>query len=264
MERASALQAENTEIVYNTIRCRHIRPTLKLGLAHRISTPIGMRCTGKSIMRNEKGQFVKGHNGRIGKKHSEEAKRKIGKANKGKKRSQEARKKMSESRKGEKNHFFGKKHSEETRLKISRINRGRKLTDEQRKKITKSLLGNKHSLGIKYSEERKKRISEISKKKAPRGEKCHLWRGGISPINKLIRASAKYKEWRKAVFKRDNYTCVWCGDNTGGNLNADHIKQFAYYPELRFELSNGRTLCEPCHKKTDTYLHKGIKKPPLL
>jgi 5-methylcytosine-specific restriction endonuclease McrA len=33
-------------------------------------------------------------------------------------------------------------------------------------------------------------------------------------------------------------------------LEADHIKPWAYFPSLRFELSNGRTLCRPCHDKT--------------
>lgn len=79
-------------------------------------------------------------------------------------------------------------------------------------------------------------------------EKNVNWRGGITPINKKIRESIEYEEWRKSVFERDNYTCLGCFQ-IGGYLQADHIKPFAYFPELRFELSNGRTLCKDCHIK---------------
>lgn len=74
----------------------------------------------------------------------------------------------------------------------------------------------------------------------------------ISTENELVRKSVQYKLWRESVFTRDNYTCIWCLQK-GGRLNADHIKPFAYFPELRFAIDNGRTLCEPCHRKTDTY-----------
>lgn len=70
--------------------------------------------------------------------------------------------------------------------------------------------------------------------------------------NKAERTSQKYLVWRKQVFNRDNYTCQMCGER-GGRLCADHIKPFAHYPELRTELSNGRTLCVDCHKLTPTY-----------
>ena len=87
----------------------------------------------------------------------------------------------------------------------------------------------------------------------------HLYKGGLTLINKQIRCSCEYRLWREAVFKRDNYTCVWCGAKNGNGktaiLNADHIKPFSQYPELRFAIDNGRTLCHPCHKKTDTYGH---------
>lgn len=63
-----------------------------------------------------------------------------------------------------------------------------------------------------------------------------------------IRASEEYKEWRKAVFERDDYTCQLCGAH-GVRLNAHHKKPFATYPELRTETDNGITLCESCHKK---------------
>jgi len=85
-----------------------------------------------------------------------------------------------------------------------------------------------------------------------KGNKSPNWKGGITPINKQIRFSLEYKLWRRSVFERDKYTCIWCGQK-GGTLNADHIKPFALFPELRFSIDNGRTLCVPCHKTTDTY-----------
>jgi 5-methylcytosine-specific restriction endonuclease McrA len=81
------------------------------------------------------------------------------------------------------------------------------------------------------------------------------WKGGITPLNHKIRTSSLYKKWRQSVFIRDRFTCVWCGQ-IGGELNADHIKPFSLFPDHRFDIDNGRTLCVPCHKKTDSYLSK--------
>lgn len=83
------------------------------------------------------------------------------------------------------------------------------------------------------------------------------WAGGITPANKKIRASNEYKAWRTAVFERDKYTCIWCGNR--GSLHADHIEPFSTYPALRFELGNGRTLCLECHQKTPSYLAGALK-----
>ena len=89
-----------------------------------------------------------------------------------------------------------------------------------------------------------------------RGEKNTNWKGGVSKVNKTERRylmqTLEYKIWRRSVFERDNYTCIWCGKR-GGNLHADHIKPWAFFPELRFAIDNGRTLCVDCHRKTDTY-----------
>ena len=144
---------------------------------------------------------------------------------------------------GKDNPFYGKKHKPESIEKM------------RQKKI-----------GIKYSD-------EVNKKKGRKGELHHNfgkdifkgelnpnWKGGKCDKLKLLRSSKEYKLWREAVFKRDNYTCIWCGEKGNGkNLEADHIKPFAYFPELRFAIDNGRTLCHSCHTKTDTYLSKALK-----
>ena len=62
----------------------------------------------------------------------------------------------------------------------------------------------------------------------------------------------KYRQWQKVVFERDNRTCQICG-LTKEIMHADHIKRYSEFPELRYELSNGRTLCEECHIKTENY-----------
>lgn len=81
------------------------------------------------------------------------------------------------------------------------------------------------------------------------------WKGGITPANKKLRASPEYKAWRIAVFERDSYTCQKCGQ-VGWTLHAHHLIPFSADPEFRLEVSNGQTLCEPCHRKTDSFLGK--------
>lgn len=151
---------------------------------------------------------------------------------------------------------LGKKLSEKTKRKISIANKGRKLSLAVRHKFSLMRRGaNSHFFGKKQSIKHRKKRSEAQK-----GEKHYNWKGGKSLITKRIRRSVEYRLWRTAVFERDNYTCIWCGARSQKGLrvilNADHIKPFAYYPELRFAIDNGRTLCEECHKKTDTFGYK--------
>lgn len=153
----------------------------------------------------------------------------------GRKHTEESRKKMSKAQSGSKHHLFGTTRSLETRLKMSLSAKGKPKSYESKKRMSAAKIG-------KYI-----------------GEKHPNWQGGITKENVRIRNSREYKLWRTAVFERDNYTCVQCGER-GVYLNADHIKPFALFPELRFELSNGRTLCIPCHSKTDTYKGRVNKK----
>ncbi len=86
------------------------------------------------------------------------------------------------------------------------------------------------------------------------------WNKGLGKATEHQRhiKSIEHKEWREAIFKRDDYTCQMCRQR-GGKLNADHIKPYSIYKDLRYELSNGRTLCEDCHRKTDTYGGRAVR-----
>lgn len=128
--------------------------------------------------------------------------------------------------------------------KVAELNRNRVWKDSSRLKTSLANKGKTRTL------EFRKRQSELRK-----GEKSLFWRGGITPINRAVRGSIEYRLWREAVFARDNFTCQEC-NTRGGNLHAHHIKPFAYFPELRFAIDNGLTLCVSCHEKTENYKKK--------
>ena len=123
-------------------------------------------------------------------------------------------------------------------------NKDKKLSKEHRKKLSLAKIGDKNP---NKRLEARKRLSENFK-----GEKNPNWKGGITPINDKIRHSLKYKIWRTQVYERDNWTCQTCGKR-GGDLEAHHIKPFSLFPELRFDVNNGVTLCEDCHQLTESY-----------
>lgn len=111
--------------------------------------------------------------------------------------------------------------------------------------------------GKRLSAEHRKNLSTSHKRNI---ENHPWWRGGSTAKWQQIKNSVEYKTWRRTVFDRDNYTCVFCGV-TGVYIEADHIKPKAKYPDLVFEVANGRTLCKPCHRSTPTY---GVKTGTLV
>lgn len=135
------------------------------------------------------------------------------------------------STKGRTSAFKGKHHSDEAKQAMSDKKKGMQLR-----------------LGKPHTVETRIKISQVVRKRTPRGEQCHSYKDGKSKERHGLRYIAEYKRWRFDVYARDEFTCQECGDNKGGNLHAHHIKSFADYPELRFEVSNGITLCKDCHE----------------
>lgn len=108
--------------------------------------------------------------------------------------------------------------------------------------------------GKPWSAEAKKKMSEAKKRSGHSGVKNLIprygadnpaWKGGVTKESRAERAKFR-KVLQAKVLKRDNYTCQVC-DQYSGYLQVDHIKPWADYPDLRFELSNCRTLCMACH-----------------
>lgn len=80
----------------------------------------------------------------------------------------------------------------------------------------------------------------------PRGENSPFWKGNLVKENRRARDCWQYDDWRKSVYKKDDYTCQCCGQR-GGILNAHHIKSFAKNKDIRYDVANGITLCKLCH-----------------
>lgn len=118
-------------------------------------------------------------------------------------------------------------------------------TTEQLKEWSKKLgLKPPSRLGFKASEETRTKMRNSAK----HGSLNVNWKGGISNTNKLVRKSYRFKEWRKAVFERDDYTCQKYKVR-GVSLHPHHVLNFSEYPELRFDVNNGVTLSEKAHRE---------------
>lgn len=65
-----------------------------------------------------------------------------------------------------------------------------------------------------------------------------------------------YIRWAKAVKNRDFHCCQLCGF-VGGDLNSHHLNAWNSYPDQRYDMDNGVTLCFGCHERFHAIYGKG-------
>jgi len=150
------------------------------------------------------------------------------------------------------------------------------ITKETREKLRQAKLGkNNPMFGKKFSLEHRTRLSKSltglihSDRGTVIGENHWNYKDGISKIDKLCRSMPEYKQWRSNCFVRDNWTCQTCR-TTGVYITVHHKKGFnkiirenniknindARKCNEIWDITNGITLCEDCHKLTDNYKGK--------
>lgn len=114
------------------------------------------------------------------------------------------------------------------------------------------LRGEKHwSTGRKLPEELKARIRATCKAKALRGALSPMW---VADRSKLAKANEQrfdtsHREWSRTVKMRDKWQCRIKNQDCEGRLEAHHILSYAEYPELRYTINNGITLCHAHHPR---------------
>lgn len=137
----------------------------------------------------------------------------------------------------------------------SKFRTGKSFSEEHKKKLSDLKIGKK--IPHLHTKEICKKISESLKGKPQpwmRGSNHPNYKDGGAKTSERLKAMGRveYKVWRRSVFERDDFTCVTCKAR-GRIIHADHIQPWSLFPELRYEITNGRTLCVKCHRQTSTW-----------
>lgn len=96
--------------------------------------------------------------------------------------------------------------------------------------------------------------TKINKKR--KGELNPNWNTNLTTEKREQRkqrhTESEYVEWRKKVYKRDNYICQVTGIKGNGNICVHHLESWHANKNLRFEILNGITILQSIHK----FFHK--------
>ncbi|MDB4594021.1 HNH endonuclease [Paracoccaceae bacterium] len=106
--------------------------------------------------------------------------------------------------------------------------------------------GGSYKQGTKMSAESRKKMSEAKKGKYS-GSDNPNWKGAEVSEDIRERRSYQSKVWRKACLERDDNCCTICASTE--RLHVHHILEYKDYPDRRWDINNGKTVCAICHEK---------------
>lgn len=115
---------------------------------------------------------------------------------------------------------------------------------------TREKIGNR-SRGKKYSLEHRLAISKGVRKAVQEGR--HHWKVNKFRHKEQPRHDIEYRIWKEKLLEKAKNKCEDCGSEK--RLHAHHIKCFYKFPELAFDVDNGKILCQSCHSK----LHRRLQ-----
>ncbi len=194
-----------------------------------------------------------------GKKHTEEAREKIGNARRGKRlppHTEETKRKMSDRKKANPTRYWlGKKRDVKTREKIS----------NSLKELNLPSPSPKYWKGRKHNEQSKKKIKENNARHwlGKSGDKHAAWKGGL--------AIKKYplfwtETLRRSVRERDGYICKLCGKTQVEEIEERERRLAVHHIDYNKENCNPNnliTLCVRCNSVVNwerKYWEKEFKK----
>jgi hypothetical protein len=141
------------------------------------------------------------------------------------------------------------------------LRKGVKCSPEHIEKNRLAKKGKKYRLGQIVSEETRLAMSIAHKGQIPysKGKKLPHLSGINSPrwisdrtklrTNERRKGDCRAVIWRNEVKLRDQKKCQIADSNCSGQLEVHHILSWKDYPELRYEVNNGITLCHHHHPR---------------
>lgn len=85
-----------------------------------------------------------------------------------------------------------------------------------------------------------------------RADQHPKWKPELSAWDRRHEREPENQLWRREIVRRDGNKCVACGSTE--DIHAHHLRSYTLHPEIRYEMSNGVTVCGGCHRSYHSHV----------